>query len=50
LREYWNQAGHPEWYITLALPASLPGYLENNNDIMNIFVENLNWVLIMVNV
>jgi len=48
LREYWNQAGHPEWYITLALPASLPGYLENNNDIMNIFVENLNWVLIML--
>lgn len=48
LREYWNFQNHQDWYITLALPASIPDYLANNADIMNIFVENLNWVLIML--
>lgn len=48
LRDYWNSLGHQDWFITLALPASLPDYLANNAAVMNIFVENLNWVLIMV--
>ncbi|ORX59324.1 glycoside hydrolase [Piromyces finnis] len=48
LREYWNLTGHQDWYITLALPASIPDYLANNISVMNIFVENLNWILIML--
>ncbi|OUM59521.1 glycoside hydrolase family 18 protein [Piromyces sp. E2] len=48
LREYWNSIGHSDWYITLALPASIPDYLANNTSVMNIFVENLNWAFIML--
>ncbi|ORX75732.1 glycoside hydrolase [Anaeromyces robustus] len=48
LRTYWNSIGHEDWYITLALPASLPSYLSENPNTMSIFAENLNWVLIML--